>query len=86
MITSICVNGIIIIITITLVAFVFYFVCMHFAVFLSLVVLTLPPSVSRLSRENVRASTSHNRMGLHGLLQGQLYFFYLLIVLTLYNN
>jgi hypothetical protein len=31
---------------------------------------TLPPSVSRLSRENVGASTSHNRMGLHGLLQG----------------
>jgi hypothetical protein len=30
----------------------------------------LPPSVSRLSRENVGASTSHNRMGLHGLLQG----------------
>jgi hypothetical protein len=28
------------------------------------------PSVSRLSRENVRASTSHNPMGLHGLLQG----------------
>jgi hypothetical protein len=31
---------------------------------------TLPPSVSRLSRENVGASTSHNSMGLHGLLQG----------------
>jgi hypothetical protein len=31
---------------------------------------TLPPSVSRLSRENVGASTSHNPMGLHGLLQG----------------
>jgi hypothetical protein len=30
----------------------------------------LPPSVSRLSRENVGASTSHNPMGLHGLLQG----------------
>jgi hypothetical protein len=29
---------------------------------------TLPPSVSRLSRENVGASTSHNHMGLHGLL------------------
>jgi hypothetical protein len=29
---------------------------------------TSPPSVSRLSRENVRASTSHNPMGLHGLL------------------
>jgi hypothetical protein len=31
---------------------------------------TLPPSVSRLSIENVGASTSHNPMGLHGLLQG----------------
>jgi hypothetical protein len=31
---------------------------------------TLPPSVSRLSRENVGPSTSHNPMGLHGLLQG----------------
>jgi hypothetical protein len=29
---------------------------------------TLPPSVSRLSRENVGASTSHNPMGLHDLL------------------
>jgi hypothetical protein len=28
------------------------------------------PSVSRLSRENVGASTSHSPMGLHGLLQG----------------
>jgi hypothetical protein len=28
---------------------------------------TLPPSVSRLSKENVGASTSHNTMGLHGL-------------------
>jgi hypothetical protein len=37
-----------------------------------------PPSVSRLSRENVGASTSHNPVGLHGLLQGYLYFFYLL--------
>jgi hypothetical protein len=34
---------------------------------------TLPPSVSQLSRENVGASTSHNPMGLHGLLQGQHY-------------
>jgi hypothetical protein len=34
----------------------------------------LPPSVSRLSRENVAASTSHNPMGLHGLLQRALYF------------
>jgi hypothetical protein len=33
----------------------------------------LPPSVSRLSRENVAASTSHNCMGLHGPLQGYLY-------------
>jgi hypothetical protein len=31
---------------------------------------TSPPSVSPLSRENVGASTSHNPMGLHGLLQG----------------
>jgi hypothetical protein len=31
-----------------------------------------PPSVSRLSRENMVASTSHTPMGLHGLLQGQL--------------
>jgi hypothetical protein len=31
---------------------------------------TLPPSVSRLSTDNVGASTSHNPMGLHGLLQG----------------
>jgi hypothetical protein len=30
----------------------------------------LPPSVSLLSRENVRYSTSHNPMGLHDLLQG----------------
>jgi hypothetical protein len=31
--------------------------------------ITSPPSVSRLSR-SVGASTSHNSMGLHGLLQG----------------
>jgi hypothetical protein len=31
---------------------------------------TLPPSVSRLSRENVGASTSHNPIGLRGLFQG----------------
>jgi hypothetical protein len=31
---------------------------------------TLPPSVNRLSRENVGASMSHNPAGLHGLLQG----------------
>jgi hypothetical protein len=44
---------------------------------------TLPPSVSRLSKENVGASTSHNPMGLHGLLQGYLYifctFYYILV-------
>jgi hypothetical protein len=34
---------------------------------------TSPPSVSRLCRENVGASTSNNPMGLHGLLQGYLY-------------
>jgi hypothetical protein len=32
--------------------------------------LTSPPSVSRLSRENIGASTCHNPMSLHGLLQG----------------
>jgi hypothetical protein len=31
---------------------------------------TSPPSVSRLSRQNVGTSTSHNPMGLRGLLQG----------------
>jgi hypothetical protein len=31
---------------------------------------TLPPPMSRLPRENVGALTSHNPMGLHGLLQG----------------
>jgi hypothetical protein len=31
---------------------------------------TSPPSVSRLSRQNVGASTSHDPMGLHGLLTG----------------
>jgi hypothetical protein len=31
---------------------------------------TLPPSVSRLSRGNVGASTSHKPMKLQGLLQG----------------
>jgi hypothetical protein len=30
----------------------------------------LPPSVSRVSRQNIGASTSHNPMGLHVLLQG----------------
>jgi hypothetical protein len=33
----------------------------------------LPPSVSRLSRENLGTSTSHNLMGLHGLLERYLY-------------
>jgi hypothetical protein len=33
---------------------------------------TSPPSVSRLSRENVGVSTSQNPMGLHGLLLGLL--------------
>jgi hypothetical protein len=36
---------------------------------------TSPPSVCRLSRENVGASTSHNPMGFHDLLQGELYLF-----------
>jgi hypothetical protein len=31
---------------------------------------TLPPSVSRLCIKNMGASTSHNPMGLHGLLHG----------------
>jgi hypothetical protein len=35
---------------------------------------TSPPSVSRLSRENLGASTSHNPMGLHGLLQNSFCF------------
>jgi hypothetical protein len=35
--------------------------------------ITSLPSVSRLSRENVAASMSHNSMGLHSLLQGYLY-------------
>jgi hypothetical protein len=33
---------------------------------------TLLLSVSRLSKENEGVSTSHNPLGLHGLLQGQL--------------
>jgi hypothetical protein len=36
---------------------------------------TSPPSVSRLSRENVGASTLDNPISLHGLLQGYLYLF-----------
>jgi hypothetical protein len=48
---------------------------------------TLPPSVSLLSRQNVGASTSHNPMGLHGLLQGYLYllFFGLYLQTNIYN-
>jgi hypothetical protein len=34
---------------------------------------TSPPSVSRLSKENVEASRSHTPTGLHVLLQGYLY-------------
>jgi hypothetical protein len=37
---------------------------------------TPPPSLSRLSRKNMGSSTSHNPMGLHGLLQWQLYFIF----------
>jgi hypothetical protein len=37
---------------------------------------TSPPSVSRL--ENVEASTSHNPIGLHSLLQGSFTFFYII--------
>jgi hypothetical protein len=33
--------------------------------------------MSRLSRENVGGSTSHNPMGLHGLLQGCPYFYFI---------
>jgi hypothetical protein len=33
----------------------------------------LPPSVNRFFRENVGALTSENPVGLHGLLQGQIY-------------
>jgi hypothetical protein len=36
---------------------------------------TSPPSISRLSRENVGASTSHNPVDFHSLLQGQLYLY-----------
>jgi hypothetical protein len=39
---------------------------------------TLPPSVSQLSRENVGASTSHNPVGLHSLLQGKLYLLHMI--------
>jgi hypothetical protein len=37
---------------------------------------TLPPTLSRLSKENMEASTSYNPMGLHDLLQEQFYLFY----------
>jgi hypothetical protein len=37
---------------------------------------TLPLSVSRLSRENVGVSISHNPMGLNGLLQEQFCLFF----------
>jgi hypothetical protein len=33
-------------------------------------VVTFPPSVNRFYRENVGDSTSHNPVGLHGLLTG----------------
>jgi hypothetical protein len=35
--------------------------------------LTLPPSLSRFSREDVGTSTSHNPMGLRGLLEGYIF-------------
>jgi hypothetical protein len=38
---------------------------------------TLPPSVSRLSRENMGTSTSHNPMGLQSLFTGIALPFYL---------
>jgi hypothetical protein len=47
---------------------------------------TLPPSVSRLSTENVGTSTSHNPMGLHGMLQGQLSFLCVPIQTSLLNT
>jgi hypothetical protein len=34
-------------------------------------------SLCLIKHENVEASTSHNPKGLHGLLQGKFYFFYL---------
>jgi hypothetical protein len=40
----------------------------------------LPPSVNRLSRENVGTSTSHNAMGVHGLLTGIALTFHLYLV------
>jgi hypothetical protein len=44
---------------------------------------TLPPSVSRLSKQNVGASKLHNPMGLHGLLQGWLYLIFFNLYLKL---
>jgi hypothetical protein len=45
-------------------------------------------SLSRLSKENVGASTSHTPMGLHGLITGiaLLYFTFLLLLLLLYAS
>jgi hypothetical protein len=43
---------------------------------------TSPPSVNRLSTQNVGASTSHNPMGLHGLLQGHSFTFLIPEALT----
>jgi hypothetical protein len=52
-----------------------------------LVRLTSPPSVSQLSRflEDVGASTSTNPIGLHGLLRGRFYLFYLHLSFSLLN-
>jgi hypothetical protein len=47
---------------------------------------TSPPSVSRLSRENVGASTSHKPMGLHGLLQGSLYLIYIYLYIDSFTK
>jgi hypothetical protein len=51
------------------------------------------PATNRLSYgvasrlvENVGASTSHNPMGLHGLLQGQLYFYYLFFCIHVFSK
>jgi hypothetical protein len=40
---------------------------------------TVPSSVNLFSRENLGASTSHNPMGLHGLLQWSLYLFQVIL-------
>jgi hypothetical protein len=47
---------------------------------------TLPPSMSWLSKENVGASVSEKPMGLHCLLQEQLYLFCLLQYMNWSNN